>query len=40
MRARSKVIDAKDAYFRLAEGEDEPGAMYELLRRLLRGPKE
>jgi len=37
---RLKVIDAKDAYFRLAEGEDEPGAMYELLRRLLRGSKE
>jgi hypothetical protein len=33
---RLKVIDAKDAYFRLAEGEDEPGAMYELLRQMLR----
>jgi transcription-repair coupling factor (superfamily II helicase) len=37
---RLKVIDAKDAYLRLQEGEDEPGDMYELLRRLLRGPKE
>jgi transcription-repair coupling factor (superfamily II helicase) len=37
---RLKVIDAKDAYFRLQDGEDEPGAMYELLKRVLRGPKE
>ena len=37
---RLKVIDEKDAYFRLQEGEDEPAAMYELLKRVLRGPKE
>jgi transcription-repair coupling factor (superfamily II helicase) len=37
---RIKVIDEKDAYLRLHEGEDEPGAMYELLKRVLRGPKE
>jgi hypothetical protein len=30
----------KDAYLRLQDGEDEPPAMYELLKRLLRGPKE
>ena len=34
------MIDEKDAYLRLHDGEDEPGAMYELLRRVLRGPKE
>jgi transcription-repair coupling factor (superfamily II helicase) len=37
---RLKAIDEKDAYFRLQEGEDEPGAMYELLKWLLRGPRE
>jgi transcription-repair coupling factor (superfamily II helicase) len=37
---RVKVIDEKDAYLRLQDGEDEPGAMYELLKRVLRGPKE
>jgi transcription-repair coupling factor (superfamily II helicase) len=36
---RLKAIDEKDAYFRLQEEEDEPGRMYDLLRRLLRGPK-
>jgi transcription-repair coupling factor (superfamily II helicase) len=37
---RLKVIDMKDAYFRLQDGEEEPEAMYELLKRLLRGPKD
>jgi hypothetical protein len=37
---RLKAIDEKDAYFRLQEGEDEPGGMYELLKWLLRGPRE
>lgn len=34
---RLKVIDEKDAYFRLQEGEDDPGKMYDLLKWLLRG---
>ncbi len=33
---RLKVIDVKDAYFRVQEGEEEPGTMYELLRAVLR----
>lgn len=33
---RLKVIDDKDAYFRLQDGEDEVGTMYDLLRGLLR----
>jgi transcription-repair coupling factor (superfamily II helicase) len=37
---RLKVIDEKDAYLRLQEGEDEPAVMYELLQRVLRGPKD
>jgi transcription-repair coupling factor (superfamily II helicase) len=37
---RLKAIDEKDAYFRLQEGEEEPGRMYDMLKRLLRGPKE
>ncbi|MBO0698230.1 MAG: transcription-repair coupling factor [Zavarzinella sp.] len=37
---RLKAIDEKDAYFRLQEGEEEPGRMYEVLKWLLRGPKE
>jgi transcription-repair coupling factor (superfamily II helicase) len=35
-----KVIDDKDVYFRLQEGEKDPTAMYEMLKRLLRGPKD
>jgi transcription-repair coupling factor (superfamily II helicase) len=34
---RLKVIDEKDAYFRLQEGENEPVKMYDLLKWLLRG---
>jgi transcription-repair coupling factor (superfamily II helicase) len=39
-QGRLKAIDDKDAYLRLHEGEDEPAAMYEMLKRLLRGAKE
>ncbi len=34
--ARLKAIDEKDAYFRLQEGEDEPEALYVLLKHVLR----
>ena len=37
---RLKVIDEKDAYFRVQEGEDVPGRMYDVLRNLLRPFKE
>jgi len=37
---RLKAIDEKDAYFRLQEGEEEPGRMYDLFKRLLRGPRD
>ena len=37
---RLKVIDEKDAYFRLQEGEDEPPKTYDLLKWLLRGKSE
>jgi transcription-repair coupling factor (superfamily II helicase) len=35
-KGRLKAIDEKDAYFRLQEGEEETGGMYDLLRGLLR----
>lgn len=37
---RLKVIDEKDAYLRLHEGEEEEGRMYNLLRQTLRGPRQ
>jgi transcription-repair coupling factor (superfamily II helicase) len=37
---RLKVIDEKDAYFRLQEGEEDAERMYDLLRGMLRGAKE
>jgi transcription-repair coupling factor (superfamily II helicase) len=37
---RLKVIDEKDAYLRLQEGEEEPMQMYQLLQELLRPAKE
>ncbi|HEX3152081.1 MAG TPA: transcription-repair coupling factor [Gemmataceae bacterium] len=37
---RLKAIDEKDAYLRLQEGDEEPAAMYEMLKRILRGAKE
>jgi transcription-repair coupling factor (superfamily II helicase) len=37
---RLKIIDEKDIYLRLQEGEDDLETLYELLRRLLRGAKE
>jgi len=39
-RKSVKAIDEKDACFRLQEGEEEPGRMYDLLKQLLRGPTE
>ena len=37
---RLKVIDEKDAYFRVQEGEDEPMRMYEVLRGVLRSTRD
>jgi transcription-repair coupling factor (superfamily II helicase) len=37
---RIKVIDEKDAYLRLQEGEDEPARMYEMLKQVLRRAME
>ncbi len=37
-QGRIKVVDDKSLYLRLKPGEEEPDAMYALLRRLLRNP--
>ena len=37
---RLKIIDDQSAYFRLHEGEGEPGELYPLLKHLLRADGE
>jgi transcription-repair coupling factor (superfamily II helicase) len=37
---RLKVVDEKNLYCRMKPGEDEPAALYQLLRHLLRLPNE
>jgi hypothetical protein len=37
---RLKVVDEKNLYYRLKAGEDEPAALFQQLRHLLRLPNE